>query len=50
MPTIFPLSSWTDLICGWEISSNCGFAEEINTSLTGRPRTAAAIVEPEAEV
>ena len=30
--------------------SNCGLAEAMKTSLTGMPRTAAAIVEPDAEV
>src|SRR4029077_6072424 len=50
MPTIFPLRSWTDLIWGWDINSNGGLDEERNTSLTGRPRTAAAIVDPEDDV
>ncbi len=50
MPTNLPFKSAMERISFNATMSNCGLADAVNTSLTGMPRTAAAMVEPDAEV
>ena len=49
IPTNLPFKSAMERMSLSATMSNCGLAEAMKTSLTGMPRTAAAMVEPDAE-